>query len=72
MATLDLSGSSARVVRIDSLFPAQFAGGGGYGTNYSPRYDGKEFVHMRRASGGPKVIVVTNWMNEVRAKLGEK
>jgi eukaryotic-like serine/threonine-protein kinase len=71
-ATIDVSGSDARLVRTDSLFSAPFFGPGGYGSNFAPRADGKEFVHMRRAGGGPKIVVVTNFMEEVKAKLGGK
>jgi hypothetical protein len=64
-ATLDVSGTLPRVVRTDSLFTGRFDA-------YVPRPDGKGFITTRVADVGPKIVVVTNWWQDVRAKLGGK
>ena len=70
-ATLDTSGAVPRVLRTDSLF---------YDPTFTERPirswdvhpDGKRFVLARSVGGGTKLVVVENWMTEVRAKLARQ
>jgi serine/threonine-protein kinase len=67
-ATLDFSGPVPRVVRTDTLFGSQNAGFRRIDT-YGVHPDGKHFVVARPVGDGTKLVVVTNWITEVRAKL---
>jgi WD40 repeat protein len=68
-AVLDVSGALPRVIRTDSLFPDTFAASGVH--DYDVHPDGHHFV-VTKDTGGPKIVVVTNWLSEVKAKLGMK
>ncbi|CAN5327182.1 hypothetical protein BH09GEM1_BH09GEM1_41040 [soil metagenome] len=65
VVTLDASGTLPRVVREDSLFARDF-------DRYVPRPDGKGFITTRLADAGPKIVVVTNWWQDVRSRLRGK
>jgi eukaryotic-like serine/threonine-protein kinase len=69
-AVLDISGPLPRVTRTDSLF-ADAIGTTGL-RDYDVHPDGHHFVMMKDAGGGPKIVVITNWLSEVKAKLGMK
>ena len=62
VATLDFGGSIARLVRTDSLFPNDFR-------DYAAHPNGREFAVLREASERVKLVVVTNWLDEVMPKL---
>jgi hypothetical protein len=55
-------------VRTDTLFGSQSAGFRRIDT-YGVHPDGKHFVVTRPVGDGTKLVVVTNWITEVRAKL---
>jgi hypothetical protein len=61
-ATLDVSGAIPRVARGDSLFPNAYI-------NHAWTTDGRLAV-VAGDGKGAKLIVVTNWLREARAKLG--
>jgi Tol biopolymer transport system component len=69
-AVLDVSGALPRVSRTDSLFAD--ADGSVSLRDYDVHPDGHHFVLTKAAGGGPKIVVVTNWLGEVKAKLGTK
>jgi Tol biopolymer transport system component len=69
-AVLDVSGAMPRVTRTDSLF-ADAVGTSGL-RDYDVHPDGHHVVMTKEAGGGPKIVVITNWLSEVRAKLGMK
>ena len=66
VATLDVSGGIPRVVRTDSLFADVYRGG------YSLHPDGKGIAVLRDAGQGTRLVIVTNWLSEARAKLRNK
>lgn len=66
VATLDVSGGIPRVVRTDSLFADVYRGG------YSLHPDGKGIAVLRDAGQGTRLVIVTNWLGEARAKLRNK
>ncbi len=68
VATLDLHGAMPRVVRTDSLFTSD-AAEQLVNRSYDVQGDGKRFVVARDAGDGAKLIVVTNWLGEVRTKM---
>jgi serine/threonine-protein kinase len=63
----DETGAMPRIVRVDSLpiDGRQFSIG-------SVHPDGKRFVGTRTVSGDVKLVVVTNWLTELREKLAGK
>jgi hypothetical protein len=67
VASLDVSGELPRVLRTDSLFTTDYAD-----KRFSVHPDGKRFAIIREAGEGAKLIVITNWMTEVRAKLAAR
>ena len=64
-ATLSAVGSNLRVARIDSLFE-------NHNHDFSPHPDGKRFALLRAAGEGLKLVVVTNWLSEAKAKLAKR
>jgi Tol biopolymer transport system component len=70
-ATLDVAGPMPRVVRIDSLFPDVYQRLGGR-RGYDVHPDGRRFVVARETGEGRRLVVVTNWLTEVRARLDGK
>ena len=71
--TLDLTGPYPRTVRADSLTASPFRMRDlALGADYSVHPDGKRFVWAKDAGGGVKIVIVTNWLNEVKAKLAGK
>ena len=64
-ATLSTVGSTLRVARIDSLFE-------NHNRDFSPHPDGKRFALLRAAGEGLKLVVVTNWLSEAKAKLAKR
>ena len=70
-AVLDIGGTMPRVMRTDSLFADTFIKSTSL-PYYDVHPDGKHFLVMRDAGEGAKIIVVTNWIAEARAKLGMK
>jgi Tol biopolymer transport system component len=70
-ATLDVSGAMPRVVRTDSLFADVYTSSSRI-PSYDVHPDGKHFLLTRDAGDGAKIVVVTNWIAEARAKLGLK
>ena len=67
-ATLDVRGSDIRVARQDSLFPDVFEKADASRQAYDVSRDGR-FVLVRGSSESAEVVVVTNWLTEVREKL---
>ena len=70
-AELDIAGAMPRVVRTDSLFADTYIKSTSM-PSYDVHPDGKHFLVARDAGEGAKIIVVTNWIAEARAKLGMK
>jgi dipeptidyl aminopeptidase/acylaminoacyl peptidase len=70
-ATLDFTGSVPRVVHTDTIFASQQPGVRRI-VSYAVHPDGKHFVVSRDATDETKLVVVTNWISEVRAKLSGK
>ena len=58
-------GSNLRVARIDSLFE-------NHTRDYSLHPDGKRFALLREVGEGLKLVVVTNWLSEAKAKLEKR
>jgi serine/threonine-protein kinase len=71
VATLDFSGAAPRVVRTDVLFANRDLAERPIAT-YSVHPDGKHFVVTRPVGDGARLVVVENWIAEVRAKLAGK
>jgi Tol biopolymer transport system component len=65
-ATLDFSGPTPRLARIDSLFSDAGA------TSWAISPDGKRIVVLHDAEGSRKLVVVTNWLDEISSKLRGK
>jgi hypothetical protein len=65
-ATLDFSGPTPRLARTDSLFSDAGA------TNWATSPDGKRIVVLHDAEGSRKLVVVTNWLDEISPKLRGK
>ena len=63
VATLDMSGALPRLVRDDSLFADVLR------QDFSVHPDGKRFALLRDAGDGPKIVIVTHWLDEALAKL---
>ena len=63
VATVDPSGALPRLVRDDSLFADVFR------QDFSVHPDGKRFALLRDAGDGPKLVIVTHWLDEALAKL---
>jgi hypothetical protein len=63
-ATLDVTGPLPRVVRTDSMFADI------YRRSFSLHPDGKRIAVLRGAGEGTKLVVVLNWLDEARSKLG--
>lgn len=61
LATLDVSGATPRVVRSDSLFPNDFR-------DYTPSPSSDDLTVLRETAEGVKLVVVTNWLDEVMPK----
>ncbi len=70
-ATLDLSGAMPRVARSDVLFPNRDLDGNRIGS-YAVHPNGKYFVVTHPTGGPTRLVIVTGWMTEVRAKLAGK
>jgi hypothetical protein len=70
-ATLDFSGPVPRVLRTDTLFASQNPGARPI-DSYGVHPDGKHFVVTRLVGDATKLVVVTNWLTDVRAKLARK
>jgi hypothetical protein len=68
--TLDFSGLVPRVVRTDTLFAREDLSTRPI-ADYNVHPDGKRFV-VTRLSETTKLVVVPNWISEVRAKLAGK
>ena len=62
-ATLDLRGDTPRLVRSDSLFVLP------EGSDFSFHPDGKRIAVLREVGEGKKLVVVTNWWNDMKTKL---
>jgi len=69
--TLDVRGAMPRIVRADVLFANRDLTDRPIGS-YRAHPDGKHFVVTRPMGDGTKLVVVPNWMMEVRAKLAGK
>ena len=63
-ASLRFDAGLPRVVRSDSVF-------GGVFRDFAANPKGKGIVVLRESGEGAKIVVVTNWMSEVKAKLGK-
>ncbi len=68
VATLEVQGAMPRVVHTDSLFTSD-AEEELVNLSYDVQGDGKRFVVAREAGVGAKLVVVTNWLDEVRTKM---
>jgi hypothetical protein len=66
--SLDLSGAAPRVVRTDTLFRMRDRDERPV-SSYSVSPDGKHFVVARPLGQATRLVVVQNWITEVRAKL---
>jgi WD40 repeat protein len=71
VATLDLSGAAPRVVRTGVLFANRDLAERPI-SSYSVHPDGKHFVVTRPVGDGARLVIVENWIAEVRAKLAGK
>ena len=67
-AALDVRGSDITVVRRDSLFPDVFEKADASRQAYDVSRDGR-FVVVRGSAENAEVVVVTNWMAEIREKM---
>jgi serine/threonine-protein kinase len=70
-ATFDFSGSVPRVIRTDTLFANRNLSDRPI-SSYNVHPDGKHFIVTRPLGDGTKLVVVTNWITDVRAKLAGK
>ena len=58
-------GADLRVARTDSLFE-------NHNREFSLHPDGKRFVLLRDAGEGFKLVVVANWLSEVKGKFEKR
>jgi serine/threonine protein kinase/Tol biopolymer transport system component len=71
VASLDVSGPVPRLARSDSRFPDDL--NQSHTTmNYDVHPDGKHLIVVRSSGEGSKVVVVTNWVTELRRKMAER
>ena len=68
-ATIATSAGGVSVVRQDSLFADTYAGSTSTHQLYDVHPDGKQFVVVDRSTEDASVVVVSNWLAEVRRQL---
>ena len=68
-ATIAMSGGGVSVVRQDSLFADRYAGNTATHQQYDVHPDGRHFVVIDNSTEDASLVVVTNWLAEVRRQL---
>jgi eukaryotic-like serine/threonine-protein kinase len=69
VANLAIAGSAITVTSRDSLFEDRFFTESGGRPGYDVHPDGKHLVVLRDASGKQSIVVVVNWLTELRGRL---
>ena len=60
------------VVKRDTVFNATFNGGAGQSIGYDVTRDGSRFLGILGDQASLQVVVVANWLAELRARVGKK